>query len=1537
MRTGNKKLISVLLSAAIMIPMLGSVMPQMMVNANGNTIYEFNAADYELNDAPAASRAMISGNNLWSVKVVSNTANTMDEKAIGFSMKTGTQAIVPVGEIMKHTFADDTVSPPSEELNDGVYILEHVFTPTLGSGWLDVCTNGDNGVISRLRIDGVSGKGSSSKAYMADESGNAIGDGVVNFKLVGTADSTPGSILYLKEEIDVAGGTYSAWLKPVKTAADGGSIDNTSVSDDDVLVKEQPFNTKSSKLSGISYDMQNTGKYAHGVWFNRTTILKGDDGGSDVDNTSDEKVFGRALAYMQNYKLTNEPYSDIKSDLNLIDSWTDDVSGKSVSVTWKSSDTAAISDDGKYMAGERPAADITVVMTATVEIGEYTDTVEYTLKINKFSNEKLIISAELNNPASWKLYDKGSATEKFDNLTAEADGSSYVITKKSVDGETDYSDRYMYMYAFNRYFEKYSDETRTATYEQGLNGRYKIVSNVKHHISSGSQFQNDNIAMGSTIDKAKFPFIMAINSSKVYNYSDQSNPVYTGNIVDKDAEFVYTIDTKTGDYTAQVNGGNVYSTTVTPATVWGMMYTIKSKAYAGDWIKVNSIKVYSLDDETVSNPLSQTASKLTMNDITDNPESVTGDVSLPTEIDGAAITWTTSNSKYITSGGVLTERPLESDADVILTAKISNGENVIYKDFYLTVSKENDPSVITDKDMQLVTISALTSQNPEEISSDLNLPKSGKYGSEITWSSSDPEFITDDGKVLKLADNLGKKITMTATFSYGGLSRTKAFEFGLVLDFESGLFTLYELKSTGNSLTDNITATNGGGKISVSDGVVVLDRTSRTGDASTGITFKPTLENREIALTRECVLQTDVTIPDANTKFEIIPRDSNGNRITTIYSGNESGTKPYFVYVVADDSGSATHNKVYYTVTGNSTNLKFKMNIKPDSGSVAISYSQDGGAWKALEYNGKTDMNVREAATSLASVDINAPDNSNDKITNSGYVKINNASVLTNKSLVLQMALDKVSYKAPFTATNGYIMDSVNLNVGSFPGTTASWTSSKPEILSNDGKLDKSLISDNTTVDMTFKLVLNSDENVSYTEVVPVTIIYTSPFNLSLGKNAESNAVSNRNHETSKAVDGLSETSWQTMRLDENPYLTVDLGDVEAFTAININEASVQGNYPVKGYKIEVSSDKSKWTAVYEGGSLGAETQNIRFSPVCARYVKYTVTDKSSGNSGLSEISVYVGTDDKGIAEAENKLITNALGSLRGIKSNVSMPKTKYGATVTYESTIPSNFSNNGTVVRDASKNVTGILKVTTTYKSATVTNEVPIMVSAGSSSSSGGGGGTPVYGSGSSSSKGSNVPAMPSGDNQSAANISGKLFADVTEDLWAYSYIKTLKDAGVVSGDEKNCFNPEENVSRQEFVKMLLTALKIDIGSNAELNFADVSESDWSYAYIRKAVELGIVRGISETEFDKTSSITRQDMAVMCVRAMKAAGSKIIYSSAGSFSDSEQIAEYAEGSVGAMLEKKILSGYDDNTFKPNKNALRSEAAKIICGIISNR
>lgn len=132
----------------------------------------------------------------------------------------------------------------------------------------------------------------------------------------------------------------------------------------------------------------------------------------------------------------------------------------------------------------------------------------------------------------------------------------------------------------------------------------------------------------------------------------------------------------------------------------------------------------------------------------------------------------------------------------------------------------------------------------------------------------------------------------------------------------------------------------------------------------------------------------------------------------------------------------------------------------------------------------------------------------------------------------------------------------------------------------------------------------------------------------------------------------------------------------------------------------------------------------------------------------------------------------------------------------------------------------------------------------------------------------------------------------------------------------------------------MLLSALKIDVSDATDNSFSDISESDWSRPYVSKAVMLGIVNGVSEDIFGKGMPITRQDMAVMSMRALNAVNRDGGGKTDTSFADDDKIAEYAAESVGKMSAMGVINGYDDNSFRPYNNATRGEAAKIICKLI---
>lgn len=210
---------------------------------------------------------------------------------------------------------------------------------------------------------------------------------------------------------------------------------------------------------------------------------------------------------------------------------------------------------------------------------------------------------------------------------------------------------------------------------------------------------------------------------------------------------------------------------------------------------------------------------------------------------------------------------------------------------------------------------------------------------------------------------------------------------------------------------------------------------------------------------------------------------------------------------------------------------------------------------------------------------------------------------------------------------------------------------------------------------------------------------------------------------------------------------------------------------------------------------------------------------------------------------------------------------------------------------------------------------------SGGGSSSGGNGGGGGGYVS---------VPSVIGSDDINKITGGNSGFPDVTSSHWASGYIQFVKDNKIMQGDENGLFRPDDSITREEWVKTVLTAFVIDT-KDAKCEFSDVDSERWSYPYIAKAFEMMIINGVSDTEFAPAQSISRQDAAVMFYRGAKAARedgfSEIEMSS---FTDAEDIADYAKEPINLLYKLKVLNGYEDGSFRPNAPITRAEAAKMI-------
>lgn len=170
--------------------------------------------------------------------------------------------------------------------------------------------------------------------------------------------------------------------------------------------------------------------------------------------------------------------------------------------------------------------------------------------------------------------------------------------------------------------------------------------------------------------------------------------------------------------------------------------------------------------------------------------------------------------------------------------------------------------------------------------------------------------------------------------------------------------------------------------------------------------------------------------------------------------------------------------------------------------------------------------------------------------------------------------------------------------------------------------------------------------------------------------------------------------------------------------------------------------------------------------------------------------------------------------------------------------------------------------------------------------------------------------------------------FADVADDFWAAKDIYTLKDAGIIGGKSATEFDPEGDVTRAEFAKMVVGLFGYKATSGA-VNFTDCGADDWFTEFVAAGVEAGVIKGVSDTEFAPNATITREDACTILGRALN----KVAQSAELKFSDADKVAEYAAPYVALLSELGYVNGYEDGSFAPANNITRAEAAKIIAGI----
>ncbi len=161
----------------------------------------------------------------------------------------------------------------------------------------------------------------------------------------------------------------------------------------------------------------------------------------------------------------------------------------------------------------------------------------------------------------------------------------------------------------------------------------------------------------------------------------------------------------------------------------------------------------------------------------------------------------------------------------------------------------------------------------------------------------------------------------------------------------------------------------------------------------------------------------------------------------------------------------------------------------------------------------------------------------------------------------------------------------------------------------------------------------------------------------------------------------------------------------------------------------------------------------------------------------------------------------------------------------------------------------------------------------------------------------------------------------------WARENIIKLIEAGVIAGYPDGTFRPNQTISRGELTVMLVRALKLE--AKPGNSYADTA-SHWAKDSIATATANGLVAGLGQNTFGPENPVTREQAAVIISRTAKPGYSAVTLK----FSDYNQISPWAQPGIAAAVKAGFMTGYPDGTLQPKKNITRAEAAVILVKLL---
>ncbi|MDB5052426.1 MAG: hypothetical protein JWM44_476 [Bacilli bacterium] len=546
----------------------------------------------------------------------------------------------------------------------------------------------------------------------------------------------------------------------------------------------------------------------------------------------------------------------------------------------------------------------------------------------------------------------------------------------------------------------------------------------------------------------------------------------------------------------------------------------------------------------------------------DHATSITQDIILPASgTNGTTITWGSSDPTVLSDSGVV-NRQASGDTNVSMTATITKGSLSDILPFALTIKQTDAGAVASTK--TVLAIVYTSGDSGISVTKNLTLPLVGSNGATISWGSSDPSVVSNSG-VVNRPLSVDASITLTATISKNGANDTDGFALTVIAqsdaaavnEAKTALQIGYASGDTNTNVTNNLTlpltGLNGTVISWVSSNLAVLSDSGIVTQPTSGninVTLTATIAKNATTSTQDFILTLPQTAAGAvaSTKASLVIGYTGGDIASTVTqnlvltsSGVNGATITWFSNnsAVLSNSGVVTRPAnadvaLALTATirkgGVSDTLAFPLTvIQSDVGAVAMSKTALAVGYSTGENSTKVTKDVTLATTGTNGTTISWASSNTTVLSNSGIVArddnadttitltatfTKNAAIDTKVFTFKVLQTDSGSVTvAKASLTVGYssgdsisaVTKTLTLALSGASGTTVSWVSSDPTVITNAGVVSRKADGDkNITLTATIRKNTTSDPlNVtSDTVAFSLTVLQSDAGAISVAKAA---------------------------------------------------------------------------------------------------------------------------------------------------------------------------------------------------------------------------------------------------------------------------------------------------------------------------------------------------------------------------------------------------------------------------------------------------